>query len=160
MNRPITARDMMRRNLVTLDPQMDVFSAIDVLLRHRISGAPVVDQWGKFLGIFSEKSSLQFVIDAAYDSLPSANLMRFVDLDPPTINEETDLLAIAQTFLDASCRRLPVLDKDGRLLGQLSRRDLLQAARTIMDSGRRVPSRTPPATLYISAIFEGDDRPV
>lgn len=160
MNQPITARAMMRRNLVTLHPDMDVFSAIDVLLRHRISGAPVVDQWGKFLGIFSEKSSLQFVIDAAYDSLPSANLMRFVDCDPPTINEDTDLLTIAQTFLDASCRRLPVLDRDGRLLGQLSRRDLLQAARTSMEAGRYENTQVVNTSLYISAIFEGDDRPI
>ena len=160
MNRPITARDMMRRNLVTLDPEMDVFSAIDVLLRHRISGAPVVDQWGKFLGIFSEKSSLQFVIDAAYDSLPGTNLMQFVDRDPPTITEDTDLLTIAQTFLDGSCRRLPVLDQDGCLLGQLSRRDLLQAARTVMEGGRNSPPRVTTAGLYISAIFEGDDRPL
>lgn len=160
MNRPITARDMMRRNLVTLDPEMDVLAAIDVLLRHRISGAPVVDQWGKFLGIFSEKSSLQFVIDAAYDSLPSANLMRFVDTEPPTINEDTDLLTIAQTFLDASCRRLPVLDQDGRLLGQLSRRDLLQAARTVMDDSRYEAPKVAAASLYISAIFDGDDRPL
>lgn len=160
MNRLITARDMMRRNLVTLHPDMDVLSAIDVLLKRRISGAPVVDRWEKFLGIFSEKSSLQFVIGAAYDSLPSANLMRFVDCNPPTINEDTDLLSIAQAFLDGSCRRLPVLDQDGRLLGQLSRRDLLQAARTSMDAGRYNNTQVAATSLYISAIFDGDDRPI
>lgn len=156
MNTPIVARDMMVRNLVTLHPEMEVLEAIDVLLRHRISGAPVVDQGAHFLGIFSEKSSLEFVIDTTYDELPSANLMRFVDPDPPTITEDTDLLAIAQTFLDASCRRLPVLSRDGRLLGQLSRRDLIRAVRAQL---RERPAAEKGASLYLSAIFAVDERP-
>jgi CBS domain-containing protein len=159
MNQPTVARDMMRRNLVTLNPEMDVLAAIDVLLKFRISGAPVVDTWGRFLGIFSEKSSLQFVISAAYDELPSANLMPFVDRDPPTITEDTDCLTIAQTFLDASCRRLPVLDHEGRLLGQISRRDLLRATRETMKA-RADDSRVTATSLYISAIFEGGERPI
>jgi CBS domain-containing protein len=139
---------------------MEVLDAIDVLLRRRISGAPVVDEWGRFLGIFSEKSSLQFVIAASYDSLPSGNLMPFVDIDPPTICEDTDFLSIAQTFLDASCRRLPVLDQEGRLLGQISRRDLLAAAQTQMSRGRSPEPVTASTSLYLSAIFDGHDRPL
>lgn len=157
MDRPIVARDMMVRNLVTLSPTMDAFEAIDCLLRHRISGAPVVDSWGKFLGIFSEKSSLQFVIDAAYEELPSSNLMQFVDVDPPTIEAETDLLTIAQTFLDASCRRLPVLNEEGCLLGQISRRDLLRAVRSQMQ--RNTTNHSGAVGLYLSAVIDNDDRP-
>ncbi len=157
MDRPIVARDMMVRNLVTLSPTMDAFEAIDCLLRHRISGAPVVDSWGKFLGVFSEKSSLQFVIDAAYDALPSSNLMQFVDADPPTIDAETDLLTIAQTFLDASCRRLPVLNEEGCLLGQISRRDLLRAVRSQMQ--QNTANNTGSVGLYLSAVIENEDRP-
>ena len=157
MDQPIVARDMMVRNLVTLGPEMDVADAIDVLLKHRISGAPVVDSWGRFLGIFSEKSSLQYVIHTAYDALPSTNLMRFVDTAPPTILEDTDLLTIAQTFLDASCRRLPVLCREGRLLGQISRRDLLRAARTMISSSKPVEGGS---SLYLSAIFETHERPI
>jgi CBS domain-containing protein len=157
MDQPIVARDMMVRNLVTLSPEMDVASAIDVLLRHRISGAPVVDGPGYFLGIFSERSSLEFVLHTAYEALPNANLMQFVDRDPPTIREETDLLTIAQTFLDASCRRLPVLDRNRRLLGQISRRDLLRAVRAQM---RQRPSVDQGGSLYLSAIFAVEERPL
>ncbi|KAA5543912.1 CBS domain-containing protein [Roseiconus nitratireducens] len=152
----IAARDMMVSNLTTLSPEMDVLDALDVLLRHRISGAPVVDRNDRFLGIFSEKSCIRFVVDAAYEQMPSTNLMSFVDSDPPTIDVNTDLLTIAQTFLDAACRRLPVLDSGGRLLGQISRRDVMREVREHLRKNDRVPTG---AGLYLSAVFQGPARP-
>lgn len=153
----ITARNMMVSNLITLSPDMDAIDAIDVLLRHRISGAPVVDRDGYFLGVFSERSCMKFVVDTAYEQLPSNTLMSFVDTHAPTIDEETDLLTIAQTFLDASCRRLPVVDPQGRLRGQISRRDIMRAVRHQM---RRVETVTVAAGLYLSALHGVEERRV
>jgi CBS domain-containing protein len=147
---------MMVSNLITLSPGMDALEALDVLLRHRISGAPVVDQDNRFLGIFSEKSCIRFVVDAAYEQMPSNNVMSFVDTDPPVIEADTDLLTIAQTFLDASCRRLPVLDARGRLIGQISRRDVMREVRDHLNQRVRV---TAGAGLYLSAVLDGVDRP-
>ena len=150
------ARDMMICNLTTLSPDMDVLEALDVLLRHRISGAPVVDHDNRFLGTFSEKSCIRFVVDAAYESMPVTGLMSFVETHPPTICPETDLLTIAQTFLDGACRRLPVLDENGRLIGQISRRDLMREVRDHLNQLRPVATG---AGLYLSALSDGVDRP-
>ncbi len=153
----IVAREMMVSNLITLSPEMDAFDAIDVLLRKKISGAPVVDSDGQFLGIFSERSCMRFVLDAAYEQLPSNTLMSFVDTNPPVINEETDFLTIAQTFIDASCRRLPVIDDQGRLKGQISRRDIMRAARQHIGGSQ---TSTPQQGLYVSALYQHGDRPI
>jgi CBS domain-containing protein len=153
----VTARDMMVSNLITLSPEMDVVDAIDVLLRHRISGAPVVDRDGLFVGIFSERSCVRYILDAAYEQLPSSNLMSFVDTDPATITEDTDLLTIAQTFLDSSCRRLPVVDNRGRLRGQISRRDIMRAFRSHL---RQTQPAVVGAGLYLSALHSSDERRV
>ncbi len=125
--RCLHAKDFMATRLVTLSPEMDVFEAIGMLLKNRISGAPVVDRQRNFLGIFSEKTSMQVLISAAYDQLPTCRVEAFMNKDPQrVIDEEASLLAIAQIFLDTPYRRLEVL-RDGRLLGQISRRDVLQA---------------------------------
>ena len=153
----ITAREMMVSNLITLSPDMDVLDAIDVLLKHRISGAPVVDSDGHFLGIFSERSCMRFILDAAYDQLPTNVLLAFVDPTPPVIGEDTDVLTIAQTFVDASCRRLPVLDDRGHLIGQISRRDVMRAIRSHLGTPAPQSAIT---GLYLSAIFESGDRPI
>lgn len=150
------ARDMMVSNLTTLSPDMDVLEALDVLLRHRISGAPVVDADKRFQGIFSEKSCIRFVVDAAYERMPSNTLMAFVDKDPPVIGPNTDMLTIAQTFLDAACRRLPVLDPNGRLIGQISRRDVMREVRDHLNKLEPVATG---AGLYLSAVVDGVDRP-
>lgn len=100
---------------------------------------------------------MQFVVDTAYEQLPSNTLMAFVDTNPPTIDEETDLLTIAQTFLDSSCRRLPVIDQNGRLRGQISRRDIMRAVRQQM---RRAQPAVVAAGLYLSALHGSDERRV
>ncbi len=152
----ITAGEMMVCNLLTLSPEMDVLDALDVLLKHRISGAPVVDADDRFRGTFSEKSCVRFVVDAAYEQMPSSNLMSFVDTDPATIEVNTSFLTIAQTFLDASCRRLPVVDSQRRLLGQISRRDLMREVRAHLRHSEPVATGS---GLYLSALFSDGERP-
>jgi CBS domain-containing protein len=146
-NRAILARELMTTSLITLSPEMDVLQAIQVLLKRRISGAPVVSSNGEFQGIFSESSCMRVVVNAAYDDLPDAGLSSFIDRNPPTIEPTTDLLSICQTFLDQATRRLPVLDA-GHLVGMVSRRDVM---RKISDAvnGKRCGQAE---LLYLSAI--------
>ena len=151
-----TAGDFMVTRLTVLRPELDVLDAVRLLLKNRISGAPVVDGDGKFLGVFSEKCSMQVLLDAAYDQLPSNEVRAFMDTDAKTITPETDLLTIAQVFLLTHYRRLPVLDESGRLLGQISRRDVLRAALDLIDR-QPTPERS---LLYISAIFEHHEAPL
>ena len=74
-------RDFMVTDLITVDPRMDVFEAIGYLLKQRISGAPVVDKDRNFLGVFSEKTSMRVLVDAAYEQIPSAEVAAFANTD-------------------------------------------------------------------------------
>ena len=149
------AEDFMATRLVTLPPEMDVLDAVRLLLKHRISGAPVVDRDGTFLGVFSEKCSMQVLLDAAYEQLPTNKVRAFMDSDAQTIRPDTDLLSIAQVFLLTPYRRLPVV-VDGELLGQVSRRDVLRVAMQALDH-KAAPAAT---LLYLSALIERGDAPL
>lgn len=155
MLKAVVAKDFMVKRLVTLTPELDVFQGVKLLLKHRISGAPVVDREGRYLGVFSEKCSMHVLLDAAYDSLPTTNVGAFMDTDARTVGLETDLLAIAQVFLLTSARRLPVVDPDGFLRGQISRRDVLEAAFHQLDPRIRESS-----FLYLSAVTERSSAPL
>ena len=121
------ARAFMSKKLLTLSPETDAIEAIAMLLEHRFSGAPVVDADGKFLGVFSERYIMQLLINSAYEQVPSPRVDAFMNTDRGRLIEETtDLLDVARIFLDTYYRRLPVL-KDGKLIGQISRRDVLSA---------------------------------
>ncbi len=120
-------RQFMNANLVSLTPDQDVFDAIDYILAKRISGAPVVDSNGRFLGIFSEKTAMHVLVSAAYDQLPGTNIAAYMNTDPRRLIDEDDsLIDIAHKFQQTSYRRLPVLNSE-RLAGQVSRRDVLRA---------------------------------
>lgn len=123
----IRVRDFMTSKLVTLDGSLDVFDAIDHLLSKRISGAPVVDDKGAFRGIFSEKTAMRVLSAALHDGLPGSKVEDYMNVDRNRIIDQSDLLIdIAQRFLETPYRRLPVL-RDGILIGQVSRRDVLKA---------------------------------
>lgn len=152
----VLARDFMVKKLVTLRPEMDVLEAIQLILRRRISGAPVVGPNHEYLGIFSERCSMQVILDSAYEQLPSNRVEAFMDREAMTISPDTQLLSVAQAFLLGNYRRLPVVDDDGTLLGQISRRDVLSAA---MKEMRSQPLRER-SLLYLSALVSRDDAPV
>ena len=153
---PTLAKDIMVTKLVTFSPHMDVLGAIRQLLKHRISGAPVIDDERNLLGVFSEKGSMRVLIESAEEPLPTAEVGAYMDTDMGrTISEETDLLAIAQIFLNTPYRRLPVL-REGKLVGQVSRRDVLRAAHKL---NAVAPDREK-ALLYLSSLVDRNDAPI
>jgi CBS domain-containing protein len=131
--------EFMNRRVVTLSPHEDVFDAIDKLLQHQISGAPVVNADGRYLGIFSEKTAMQVVMGAVYDQVPGGEVARYTNLDRNRLIDRNDgLYQTAQIFLNTPYRRLPVLE-DERLLGQVSRRDVMRSEYQLaMSVGDRV----------------------
>lgn len=152
----LLARDLMVTNLITLRADMDALEAIRTLLQHRISGAPVVDAKGNYLGIFSERNSMSVLLGLTYEQQPSTHVGAFMNTDRGcTIDESVDLLTIAQIFLNRDYRRLPVL-RGTRLVGQISRRDVLRAAVKLIDEHPHL-CKTPP--LYLSALVARDDAP-
>jgi len=149
-------RDFMVTNLVTVRPKTDVFEAIGYLLKHSISGAPVVDENRNYIGVFSEKTSMQVLVNAAYEQLPSTEAAAFANRDlRRVISEETDLITCAQLFLDTPFRRLPVL-REGLLVGQISRRDLLKAIHRSLE----IHPRREKFLLYLSSLRERSEAPI
>jgi len=155
LNHPKVARDVMVTKLVTLAPGMDVHEAIDMLLRNKISGAPVVDEERNFLGVFSEQCCIRVLIDSIYDQLPTTEIRAFLDTSPDSVTEDTGILTIIQIFKDTSRRRLPVL-RDGKIVGQISRRDILRTASSLLNFDPEDEARL----LYLSALRELGDAPV
>jgi CBS domain-containing protein len=152
---PVLARDIMTTRLVKLSPQMDVFDAIGLLLKHQISGAPVVDAEGRLVGTLSEKHCMSVLVEGACHQLPTTEVWAYMETDPRTISEDTDLLTIAQIFLTAPTRRLPVM-REGELVGQVSRRDVLRAAHRMME----VQPNREIALLYLSSLIEREAAPI
>lgn len=124
----VTVSDYMTRQLVTFKPETTLYEAMNVMLDKRISGAPVVDDAGAILGVISEIDFLDAMLKAAYYGQLEGAVGDFMTVGAETIDASMDLYEAAKLFIGARRRRLPVV-QNGRLVGQLSRRDLLRAIR-------------------------------
>lgn len=132
--RSIKVRDYMNREAVTLTPETHLFKAIDLLLAHRVSGAPVVDADGNLVGVLSENDCLRGILSGAYFEESCGTVASLMSRAVETIDADADILKAAEHFVSRGRRRLPVTDQ-GRLIGQISRRDLLCALKTFNDHG-------------------------
>jgi CBS domain-containing protein len=122
----VTAREYMTTDLLTFSPHMDVMAAIRLLVKHGHSGAPVVDESGKVLGMLSEKDCLKVAVLSNYEGVSPGLVRDFMAQSVTAVRPDTSLLEVASRFIDAPYKRLPVVE-DGRLLGQISRSDVLRA---------------------------------
>jgi len=120
-------REFMDKSFITLTPDMDVYRAIDIMLKGGITGAAVVDNKERLVGVLSEKDCLRTLVHGAYSSLPSGKVSDFMSKDPETIHPDLDVFSVADKFLNSTYRRLLVVDEDKKLVGQITRRDLLRA---------------------------------
>jgi CBS domain-containing protein len=138
------ARDVMVRALITVRPEMPALEAIAVLTGRDISGAPVVGPGGELLGLLSEHDCLRALANAEYHEDNQEHILVVSDLMTRmghTIPPDLDLYAIAAKFVTLRVRRLPVVEA-GRLLGQVSRRDVLKAVLKMRRLRRFKPADT------------------
>jgi CBS domain-containing protein len=124
-----TAKEVFNTKVITIASDATVEEAIRVLLENRISGAPVTDENGTLLGVVSEFPLLEVIYSPKLKTAPVTKLMT---RDVLTVEEGTLLSDIATLFVTHRIRRVPVL-RDGRLVGVVSRADLLRHALTAGD---------------------------
>ncbi len=124
--KPGLVKDYMSGRLVTFSPDTDVLDAVHELVEHRIAGAPVVDDHGNLVGMLSEFDCMQLVLAAGYHGEPGGPVSDLMVTDVMTVDANMSIVDAAELFITARFRRFPVT-KDNRLVGQISRRDVLRA---------------------------------
>jgi len=120
-----TVADIMATRLVTFTPDMNIHEAIRILLDKRLSGAPVVDTNGALVGVLSKKDCLKIVFSSRYHDDWGGPVRDFMSTPVETLDAGQDLVSATQHFLNSHFRRFPVL-RDGELVGQISRYDILK----------------------------------
>ena len=118
--------DYMTRTLIQFAPDENIHAAAKSLLEKRISGAPVVDEAGELVGVLSKKDCLQEVYNASYHKDWGGRVDEYMSREVRTIESGTDIIAVADLFVESSFRRFPVME-NGRMVGQISRQDILRA---------------------------------
>jgi CBS domain-containing protein len=126
----ILVKDYMARTVVTFKPDTPVLDAVHTLVKNRIAGAPVVDDEGSLIGMLSELDCMKVALQAGYYGDYGGPVRDYMSEGVKTVNVEMSIVDLAEIFIKEPYRRFPVTDNN-RLVGQISRRDVLRALEVI-----------------------------
>lgn len=144
----LTASDVMSTEVVTIPRHMSLQAASHRLSQCGISGAPVIDDAGKCVGVFSKTDLMRFFDQQAVasggwdscqgevfadwqvldlDSLPLDEVDRYMSTRMVTAPPNTRVAELARMMHEAHIHRILITDTMERVIGVVSSMDILRA---------------------------------
>ncbi len=118
--------EFMDKKFVSLHAEWDVLKAIDIFLEKAVTSSVVVNDNMQVVGILSEKDCLKLMTKGSYYQLPGGKVSDFMTTDVYCIPGYTDIFKVADIFIHHNFRRLIITDEDNKIIGQITRRDMLR----------------------------------
>ena len=121
-------RDIMTTGVVTVRPDTPHQTVAAMLRQHRVSGFPVADDDGKVVGVVTETDLVALVAGRRHRRHRAAEQATAGDLmshPAVTVGPDDPVKTAARLMRKQRLQRLPVVDRDGRLAGVVSRSDVL-----------------------------------
>ena len=141
--RRISVRDVMTKNVIKIRADADLNEVTNLLSGNRISGLPVVDEDNRVIGLITEadvlsmagmrkdhgfKDIIRHILGEPLSRPKESRRLRDVMTSPAiTTGPEADIREVALTLDEKRIKRLPVVDEQGRLIGVISRADIVRA---------------------------------
>jgi CBS-domain-containing membrane protein len=146
--RSMTARDLMSREMVVIPQHSSLRHAAHLLTQARVSGAPVVDEMGRCVGVISTTDFMRWVDHeqpaemhrprsqacvcsdwevVSPEILPVDEVRTYMTMDPVKVGPGTPIEELARMMLDAHIHRLIVADEEARPIGIVTTTDILAA---------------------------------
>lgn len=119
--------EIMTAGVHRVHPEMTVSEVVELLTRHQISGAPIVDQMDTVLSVISEGDLLRIAVARGLD----ATIASVLDLLPKahrliTVEKHNTFTDAYRLFIKHTLHRIVVIDSNGRLHGLVTRADILR----------------------------------
>lgn len=126
---PLRVCDYMTTKLITFTPNQTIESVMQAIIKHRISGGPVVNEKNELVGVISEGDCIKQISESRYYNMPMQDqtIEKYMAVNVETIDGNMNIFDAASKFLNAKRRRFPIV-ANGKLVGQISQKDVLKAA--------------------------------
>jgi len=140
--RRVSVRDAMTRDAIKIREDADINEVANLLSEHRISGLPVVDGENRVIGVITEadvlsmagmrkghafKDIIRHILGEPLPGKKGNKSLRDVMSSPAiTIGPDADIREAALALDEKRIKRLPVVDEQGKLIGVISRADIVR----------------------------------
>ena len=126
----ILVADYMTTKLITFKPEQSIHDVITTLTKYKISGGPVVNEKNELIGIISETDCIKHIAESKYYNMPmdrNHTVEKNMVSEVETIDKNMNIFDAANKFINSKRRRFPIVE-NGKLIGQISQKDILKAA--------------------------------
>lgn len=144
----------MIRKMVKVRPELNIHDAAVLLLKNKISSAPVVTSDGDYLGEFSEQSCMDALFHSVFEESPDNHVGSYVNPWTQTLHLDDNLVSMVEKYHLTTQRILPVIE-DEHVVGIVTRSQII---RTVLDYLKHVPERKN-RLIYLSALKKRDPPP-
>jgi CBS domain-containing protein len=131
-----TVDEVMAREVIAVRPDTSLQMAAELMLEQGISGMPVVDEEGQLVGMLSKTDLVRHQLDdgeATVGTLPSGQHLLEGTLVEEVMTPQVlavwqgaSLADAAKILVDAGVHRVPVVSRDGVLVGLVSNTDIVR----------------------------------
>ncbi len=121
------ARDIMKPHPFSISGEFELADAIRLLIEKGFSAAPVVDPSGRLIGVLSEYDCLSVLAQAAAEKWPLGKVSDRMTIEVESVSPGEDVFALSTRFCQGRRHRRLFVVEDGKLIGVISRRDLVGA---------------------------------
>jgi CBS domain-containing protein len=137
----VTLRDFMSGDdVLTIEPEATLGAAARKMRHRNVGAAVVVDENNAVTGIFTERDLLRAIADSRHPDV--GQVQSYMTPDPITLPSDHLPSEAARIMADGKFRHIPVVD-DGKLVGVVSIRDLMQAGLHIQTADAHIGSDFP-----------------
>ena len=144
LTQSISAKDVMSKEVIAVKKETPLATTTEIMAKNAVSGVPVLEDDGIVVGVISEKdflfqmgaqntgSFMEIVSNCLSSPKCVAASLReqcaqdIMTTPAITVSEDTSVFEIAQIFGEKSINRVPVINHSGKLVGIVSRTDILQ----------------------------------
>lgn len=123
----IEVQEYMNHYPVTFTAKMAIEEASLHFLKTKQTAGPVIDDNGKLIGFLSESDVLAKMLETIYYNEQVANVEDLMSKDVLTVKPHYSVIELGQLMLKDKPKIYPVIDDNDKLLGIISRNDVLQA---------------------------------
>ncbi len=120
----LKAKDIMTTDVVSVTKETPVYEAMELLIENEITGMPVVDDEMNLIGVITEKDCLRLF--HADEDERNKTVGYFMTQPAVHYKENDSLQTICDFMIINYFRRVPVTDKKGKVVGILSRPDVIK----------------------------------
>jgi CBS domain-containing protein len=151
----LTAADFMTKKVVSVKKDTPIYEALELLRKNDITGMPVIEDDMTLVGVITEKDVLELFFTEGYSQNKTVDF--FMTRPAISFGEDESLESVCDFLMVKYFRRVPIISTKGKLVGIISRPDIIDyilVQRQMYDQAHSETNLKRPATAYGRRIYD------